>query len=76
MEALYRAGAAGVYVTTSTTSRGAAGGPYADSLIVDPPADPARRAAVLALCRAEAAREGLEWTDADDGGAPILLWWD
>lgn len=79
VEMLYTAGATGVYVTNiydepERITRD--GGPYADSLIVVPPTDPARRAAVLALCRAETEREGLEWTDADNSERPVLLWWD
>jgi len=79
VDELYCAGAEGVYVTSiyDEPERVAAeGGPYADALIVNPPADPARRAGVVALCRAESEREGLDWTDDDDGDAPVLLWWD
>lgn len=80
VKSLYDAGAVKVVVPKDTiaddpdTVEGE-GGPYADALVVTVPSDPARREAVVRICRAELRREGFDSPDVA-ASEQIYLWWD
>ncbi|HEU4565273.1 MAG TPA: hypothetical protein VFS05_11510 [Gemmatimonadaceae bacterium] len=79
VDSLYAAGAARVVVDGESIrddeSELALGGPYADALKVELPADPERRRAVLRLTNREAAGQGFARAE-DRGQRVVLLWWD
>jgi hypothetical protein len=75
---LFRRGAVQVYVADPMEEESrikAEGGPYADTLVVELPADSAKRAALFKLFAVEAGREGFE-PEYDTGQKLVLLWWD
>ena len=75
---LFRLGAVQVYVADPMEEESrlkAEGGPYADTLIVELPADELKRAALFKVFVAEALREGFE-PERDSGQKLVLLWWD
>jgi hypothetical protein len=51
------------------------GGPYADTLIVELPADGSQRSVLFRICNEEAWREGFS-PELDSGQREVLLWWD
>lgn len=75
VDALYAAGAAKVMAENINDTDGA-GGPYADSMLVYLPSDPAKRAAVFQVIN----EIGRPDTDGgpfmDDGEETAGLWWD
>jgi SMI1 / KNR4 family (SUKH-1) len=72
VEELYRLGATKVLVPETSIQQDD-GGPYADALVVELPADAALRAAVCLRCEKELdVREPLDPNDPN----PVYLWWD
>jgi hypothetical protein len=73
VDSLYAAGAVRVVIASENIRD--EDPPYCDALRVQLPADPAARAAVLALTNAQAESEGFDPAD-DTGQEVVFLWWD
>ncbi|HEX8693710.1 MAG TPA: hypothetical protein VF746_14905 [Longimicrobium sp.] len=76
VEELYAAGAVRVVVASECIRDELEhGGPYADGLRVQLPAEPRRRESVLAVVNREVEEEGFD-PYADTGQEAVFLWWD
>jgi hypothetical protein len=80
VEELYASGARLVIVPDDTINSdadtvGGEGGPYADALLVNLPADEDKRRAVIAICQRELKREGFKLEEGMSNDQ-IYLWWD
>lgn len=79
VEELYAAGAERVVIASECINDDdyemSQGGPYADGLRVQLPADAARRRAVLEIANREIADEGFDPV-TDEGQEVVFLWWD
>lgn len=79
VEALYAAGAERVVIAADSIrddeQERSLGGPYADSLRIQLPADAARRRVLFEIANREMEDEGFDPV-TDDGQETILLWWD
>jgi hypothetical protein len=80
VEELYSSGARLVIVPDETINSESdiaqgEGGPYADALLVNLPADEDKRTAVIAICQRELKREGFKLEEGMSGDQ-IYLWWD
>ena len=79
VERLYNAGAVRVAVFPDTIMSDQMtlqeeGGPYADTIAVELPRDPSRRAQVMAICQIEFSREGTNDAEAVSGDYVCLFW--
>ncbi|NJN95587.1 MAG: hypothetical protein HC875_16490 [Anaerolineales bacterium] len=78
MEQLYQVGAVKVYVAGLYEEEwriAQNGGPYADTLIVDLPADSQKRRDLFRISNEESEKEGFE-PETDGGQNELWFWWD
>lgn len=78
VEQLHEAGAVQVYVAEPLDEPeriADEGGPYADTLVVELPRDPAQRARLFEVIAREAVSEGFD-PPRDRGQSTEMLWWD